>query len=106
MNQMYASAVGTTVLQLREIPPRGSEFDGALAIFTPKEGVDEQQISAALEQYGTIVRIESRLFPPWVVYFETHEQAVRAKAECAEQEMPWAGLDTLYNERPYEESGW
>ena len=33
MGDLYASAIGTTVLQLKEIPPRPSSFDGALCMF-------------------------------------------------------------------------
>ena len=77
--QMYASAVGTTVLQLAEIPPRPAFLDGALAIFGAKEGLDEAQIRNALEQRGASIKgFERRHFPPWVVWFETHEQALVA----------------------------
>ena len=33
MADVYASAVGTTVLQIKEIPPRPKEYDGALCLF-------------------------------------------------------------------------
>ena len=33
MADLFASAVGTTVLQIREVPPRPKEFDGALCLF-------------------------------------------------------------------------
>ena len=36
MADVYASAVGTTALQLKEIPTRPTRFDGALCIFDPK----------------------------------------------------------------------
>ena len=36
MGDAYASAIGTTVLQLKEIPPRPSHFDGALCLFDLK----------------------------------------------------------------------
>ena len=41
MNQTYASAVGTTVLQITEIPDRPSDFDGVLCLFDLAESVDE-----------------------------------------------------------------
>ena len=47
INEVYASPVGTTVLQLKEIPPRPTEFDGALALFNLADGVDEAKLRAA-----------------------------------------------------------
>ena len=38
MADVYASAVGTTVLQIKEIPPRPAEFDGALCLFGLEDG--------------------------------------------------------------------
>ena len=40
MGDIYASAVGTTVLQLKEIPTRPKDFEGALYIGELLEGVD------------------------------------------------------------------
>ena len=33
MGGLYASAIGTTVLQLKELPPRPREYDGKLCLF-------------------------------------------------------------------------
>ena len=33
MADVYASAVGTTALQLKEIPPRPKEFEGVVCLF-------------------------------------------------------------------------
>ena len=78
MNEPYASAVGTTVLKLDEIPERPPEFDGALAIFKPKEDVDMPKICLALEAMGSIVSVEHTPGMPqtWIVRFETHDQAL------------------------------
>ena len=54
MADVYASAVGTTVLQLKEIPPRPTEFDGALCLFGLKPGKDKEAIRAALGRFGEI----------------------------------------------------
>ena len=108
MNEPYASAVGTTVLQLKEIPPRPADFDGALAIFGPKEGLNESQIRSTLEKVGKIESIEATPDMPqkWVVRFATHKLALEAKEQFGSMPELWAGLDTLYNERPYDERGW
>ena len=51
MGDLYASAIGTTVLQLKEIPPRPKKFDGVICLF--REGTDaeaaRQQMRSASE---------------------------------------------------------
>ena len=78
MGDLYASAIGTTVLQIREIPLRPAEFDGALCLFNLTEGVDEAQIRAALERFGTIENCKLGGWPSAIVRFSTHEAAVAA----------------------------
>ena len=51
MGDLYASAIGTTVLQLKEIPLRPPELDGKLCLFDLADSVDERAIRAALEEY-------------------------------------------------------
>jgi hypothetical protein len=109
MNEPYASAVGTTVLQLKEIPSRPADFNGALAIFGPKAGLNESQIRSTLEEkVGQVVSIEPTPLMPqkWVVRFESHKLALKAKEQCSHMAELWAGLDTLYNERAYDDRGW
>ena len=101
MADVYASAVGTTTLQLKEIPPRPAEFDGALCLFGLKPGMDEAAIRRALKGFGEITRCELRRDPA-VVYFAIHASALKAK----EAELPdlCDGMDMLYNERSYDGS--
>jgi hypothetical protein len=104
MADVYASAVGTTVLQSREIPPRPEAFDGALCLFGLKPATGEAAIRETLDCFGAIVAFELSRNPP-VVRFASHEAALAAK-----RAGPWPelcdGVDTLYNERPYDERGW
>ncbi|KOO27955.1 hypothetical protein Ctob_003240, partial [Chrysochromulina tobinii] len=104
MADVYASAVGTTVLQSREIPPRPEAFDGALCLFGLKPTTGEDSIRETLGCFGAIVAFEPTRNPP-VVRFASHEAALAAK-----RAGPWPelcdGVDTLYNERPYDERGW
>jgi hypothetical protein len=104
MADVYASAVGTTVLQSREIPPRPKSFDGALCLFGLKPTMGEAAVRETLGCFGAIVALELTRNPP-VVRFASHEMALDAK-----RAGPWAelcdGVDTLYNERPYDERGW
>ena len=100
MGDLYASAIGTTVLQIREIPVRPALFDGALCLFELAEGVDEPKIRAALESFGTIQDCAIGGWPSAIVRFSTHEAAVAAKR--AAPLSICAGVDTLYNERSYD----
>jgi ankyrin repeat protein len=104
MADVYASAVGTTVLQSREIPPRPEAFDGALCLFGLKATKGEAAVRETLGCFGAIDAFEHTRNPP-VVRFASHEAALAAK-----RAGPWPelcdGIDTLYNERPYDERGW
>ena len=98
MGDLYASAVGSTVLQLKEIPPRPAEYDGKLALFGvgADEGLHESlPPGARCEKVGGMT----------VVSFPTHEEALAFKGSSAWEAL-CEGIDTLYNERPYDERGW
>ena len=100
MADVYASAVGTTVLQLKEIPLRSPEFDGAVCLFGLKPGREnEAAIHDALDRFGTIKGIELNRDPA-VVRFTTHEAALEAEKEVIGELCD--GMGTLYNERSYD----
>ena len=100
MGDLYASAIGTTILQIKEIPERPADFHGALCLFTLAEGVDESKIRAELEHFGSIQDCKLGGWPSAIVYFSTHEAAVAAKR--AAPLSICEGVDTLYNERSYD----
>ena len=76
MGDVYASVIGTTVLQLKEIPDRPIEYDGVLCLFGVRDGVDEAAIRSALEPFGEITSVEVEADPtPTIVHFTTHEAA-------------------------------
>ena len=102
MADVYASAVGTTVLQLKEIPPRPKEFDGALCLWDLKPGVDEAQIRTVLGGFGEIWSCDLGAIPAPIVKFATHEAALEVKKAASAWEALCDGLDTLYNERSYD----
>ena len=111
MGQVYASAVGTTVLQIKEIPLRPKEFDGVLCLFGPKARAGEQAVRKTFgRRFGEIVDVVDRRLPPVerdeiAVRFTTHQAALDAIAAGVPHEL-CNGLDTLYNERPYDGRGW
>jgi hypothetical protein len=104
MNQLYASILATTVLQIEEIPPRPAEFDGVVCLFKLSANVDENMVRAALIGFGTIESCDLSRTPP-IVRFASHESAVAAKNAGAPPGL-CEGLDTLYNETPYFSRGW
>jgi hypothetical protein len=113
MGDLYASAVGTTVLQLKEIPTRPAEYNGALCLFLNwDEGkqayrdVSREAVEAALGGFGTIKSCELTgdlrdHQGAVVVRFATHAAALAAKKAGPFPEL-CAGVDTLYNERSYD----
>ena len=104
------------MLQIKEIPPRPAEHDGALCLFLLRDEkgavleVDEAALRAALAQHGAITRVELTgtlrdNHGGVVVRFATHEAALAAK-RAGPIAGVCAGVDTLYNERAYDERGW
>ena len=104
MNQLYASILATTVLQIEEIPPRPAVFDGVVCLFELSSIADENVVRAALIGFGTIESCDLSRSPA-IVRFTSHESAVAAKNAGAPPGL-CAGLDTLYNETPYFSRGW
>jgi hypothetical protein len=104
MNQLYASILATTVLQIDEIPPRPAEFDGVVCLFKLSANVDENKVRAALVGFGIIESCDLSHSPP-IVRFASHASAVAAKDAGAPPGL-CEGLDTLYNETPYFSRGW
>ena len=97
MADVYASAVGTTVLQLKEIPSCPQEFEGALCLFGLK--TDEETIRAAFAAFGEIISCSLASWPA-VVRFAAHESALAVK-KAGSWPLLCDGVDTLYNERSY-----
>ena len=78
INEVYASAISTLVLQLKEIPPRPAEYDGWVCLFGLATGTTEQAIRAAFERFGDVKSLS--LEPDGArVCFYTHEAARAAK---------------------------
>ena len=94
------------MLQLKEIPPRPAEFDGALCLFGVVAGVTEDMLAAYFSEFGDVQRIETdgplrQTHGVVVVRFLTHEAALEAKRAEAPPNM-YGGADTLYNDRSYD----
>ena len=83
MGDLYASAVGTTVLQHKEIPPRPAQFDGCLRLGGMPR-VNEAAIREALGGFGEILSCEVHAGSDGaLVRFATHGEAAPCRrARC------------------------
>ena len=104
MGDVYASAIGTTVLQATQLFPCPARFEGVLCLFGVCDGVDEAAVRRAFGKLRGFEGVDLAAAPP-VVRFTTHAAALRAMAEAVLTGV-CAGVDMLYNERPYEKRGW
>ena len=102
MGDLYASAIGTCVLQLKELPQRPAEYNGFVCLFDLVKGTDEIAIRTALREYGEIESIEMGEWPPATVRFSTHEAARGARRAAEKLKHVAGGIDTLFNERSYD----
>jgi hypothetical protein len=114
MSDLYASAVGTTVLQSREIPPRPVSLTGVVQLRhvggRHTAGANEQSVWRILTElgYGDVQRVSVRGSDA-IVHFGSHNDAVRLatgrtpSGEALTRLCSAASL--VYNERPYESRG-
>jgi hypothetical protein len=111
MGCFYASMCGTVVVQLKDIPPRPSEYDGRMIVFDEKysEKTSEKDVVADLERFGGhITKIAIKAGEAHVT-FAMHEQAERCIAALDKDKR---GACTVYNETAYSRdrgepfSGW
>ena len=110
MMDLYASANGTTVLQIKEIPARPAEYDGLLCLGEVPEGLSEADLIARLQQFGEIESCTAPVHRQGVmqhrVKFRAHGAAQQAKVEAPKLELcKWASI--AYDDfRAYEDRGW
>ena len=91
------------MLQIKEIPTRPSEFDGALCLFGVAEGLGEAEIRERLQEVGAVLSYEAGAgSTPAIVRFSQHLSAQAAKQAASVLTDLCAGSDTLYNERSYD----
>lgn len=101
MGDLFASAAGTTVLQIKEIPPRPASYDGIVRLFGCQEGIDEAAIQNMLASFGRIISCEFDGADA-TVRFTTHAAALTVKQASEEFAHVFAGVDTQYIERSYD----
>jgi hypothetical protein len=108
MAYVYASPLGTSVLQLRYVPSRPKDDDGRLIVDHLPAGTTTAELKAVMEKYGTIVGF-NRASPTSAsaeLRYASHSQAEIAAAAVS-QEFGGAAFACLqYNDLPYDDRGW
>ena len=111
MSNLYASVIGTTVLQHKDVPSRPVSYDGALRLFSlPPHLCTEAALRATLADFGTVTSCEietyTRSSTPSThatVRFENHADA--QSAVFALKYVGDLGVALHYNSTPYEGEG-
>ena len=75
MNRTYASIYGTAAIQLKDIPPRPTKYDGCVTLFNVPSA-DEASVSDDLSRFGEVVDVTLKAGQA-SVRFASHEQAER-----------------------------
>ena len=110
MGDLYASAVGTTVLQLREVPPCPESLGGVLCLGDVPAAVGEREVRTALAPFGTVASVTMGLAPGAHVQMGTRAMAAAAVASSEARTSAPTPLSAVcgfafiaYNERPYDD---
>ena len=107
MGGLYASPMGTTVLQLRTVPPRPAEYNGHVTVYSATLRGEESTayLGSIMSEFGEVEKVEVERAGEASVAFATHAQAERAVANANGRD-PSLAVVLSYNERPYAERGW
>ena len=101
MGSFYASLTGTTVLQLKDVPPRPPAFDGCLMLYNTTES--EVALREKLGVFGQLTRLEVAPTGGEVhVRFASHQHA----EECVAAQLKAGRAASLtYNATHYDRDG-
>ena len=119
MGDLYASALGVTVVRHRFIPARPRSYDGELVLLPP----DKWGLAASDDPASAVLAVRDRLkCPPsihvavadggamkrWALRYPTHDAALAALRTPEAEAVEEAGgaLFAAWNSWPYEERGW
>jgi len=111
MADLYASPLGTCILQLHEIPPRPSDLEGGVLVCGLPRETNEATVTKAFSSYGDIVEYNVLERTGDVrLRFASHESAARAAAEYPANECGLLGPDVFtcleYNDLETMQRGW
>ena len=107
MADVYASPLGTAVLQIKDIPMRPKALDGCIAVCQLDANTPDQAIEDYLSTFGRVCNYaHDECEPDASARYERHASA-RAAADSDHRPLGESSFVCLaYNERPYHERGW
>jgi hypothetical protein len=96
------------VLQIKELPPRPSEYDGLLCLGEVPAEVDEATLRAALQRFGTIeyCAAPEGSIMQHRVKFATHDAAEQAVIAAPKLGVCKYAFIAYRDYDPYDERGW
>ena len=108
MTRVYASPLGTCVLQMTEIPECPDELSRSLVVLEDeKSPCTEQGIRACFSQAGVVVSVERTAGAITVRYDRTMDDRVIERALALDTaSLGEAKVFAEYNARPYHDRGW
>ena len=108
MGDVYASALGTTVLRHRAVPARPKELDGEVLVLVEAGGAldddaGEAALRRALGAHGSLKSVRrEKGAGRWSVRFASHAVAEKAAAAAASDGLAGASaVFCFHNGRPY-----
>ena len=102
MVPLYASVAGTTVIQVKNVPPRPAQYDGLVEIHELPDSVTVASLTDDLSQIGEVIECRATVGQA-LVRFATHEMAQSALEELSKRDT---AVSWPYNSLPYSDRGW
>jgi hypothetical protein len=111
MGDLYASAIGTTVLQIKEIPSCPPVFTGALYVGEVFPDIDIPQLEDSMSAFGHLAESGCSLHKQGekryaIVRFRSHATAEKAATEDASTLGIGKFFTLHYNQLEYDHRGW
>ena len=92
------------MLQIKDIPPRPTEYDGLLCLGGVPAGIDEAEIKEALRPFGKIEYcMANKQSNSYQVKFTVHAAAEQAVANAQKVDGLYYYAYIAYNSRPYDD---
>ena len=105
----FASITGTTVLQIKDVPPRPAQYDGLVMLFGVPKDTTEDDLAADAAEFGEVIECEIS-GDKGAVNFRLHSEAAEMVQQYAlrrffgkeKDKYKQIACHFAYDERPYE----
>uniref|UniRef100_A0A7S2JMI1 Uncharacterized protein n=1 Tax=Haptolina brevifila TaxID=156173 RepID=A0A7S2JMI1_9EUKA len=109
MADVYASPLGTSVVQIKHVPPRPPSLDGCVHACHLASSVDIPTLTQTLSRFGELLHVGSINAASTRCTFTRHEAARAASGHMfrVEDRLGVGAYVSLeFNDRPYDDRGW